>query len=183
MDLFEAITRRRSFRKYTDEPVKDEELERCLDAARWAPSWANTQCTRFVVVKDKDTRAKIAGLLSEKNPARHAVEDAPLVVVFAARLGESGFIKGERTDDKEWYMFDAGLSMQNFCLAAHALGLGTVIVGLMDYKGIENLLGLDENFQVVALTPLGRPDGGDRPPARKEIPELRHDGSWDSSKA
>lgn len=179
MDLFEAVNTRRSFRTYSDKPVTDETLEKCLDAARWAPSWANTQCTRFIVVKDAGMKAAISEKLPERNPARRAVAKAPVVVVFVAELGAAGFLQGEECDDKAWYMYDVGLASQNFCLAAHALGLGTVIVGLMDYRAIGELLGVGRGFQVVALTPLGVPTGGDRPPVRKELSELIHKEKWE----
>ena len=52
MDTFEAIYNRRSIRHYQDRQVPDDMLNKVLEAARWAPSWANTQCTRYVVVKD-----------------------------------------------------------------------------------------------------------------------------------
>jgi nitroreductase len=57
-------------------------------------------------------------------------------------------------------MFDIGLAMENLCLAAHSLGLGTVIIGLFDAKKVETLLGVPENVSVVAMTPLGYPPRG-----------------------
>ena len=52
MNVMEAIKGRRSVRKYRPDPVNDETLEAVLEAARWAPSWANNQCWRFVVVRE-----------------------------------------------------------------------------------------------------------------------------------
>jgi nitroreductase len=59
MDIFEAIKTRRSIRKYSDKPVEDEKL-RLLEAVRMAPSWANMQCWRLVVVKDKARKRRSA---------------------------------------------------------------------------------------------------------------------------
>ena len=69
-------------------------------------------------------------------------------------------------------MFDTGLAMQNLCLAAHALGLGTVIIGMFDHKKAEEILGLPQNVEVVAMTPLGYPTTGGNIPKRKELSEF-----------
>ena len=62
MDIFEAMKTRRSVRKYSDRPVEDEKLNAVLEAVRRAPSWANFQCWRIIIVKDKATREKISAL-------------------------------------------------------------------------------------------------------------------------
>ena len=62
MKLSEAIRTRRSVRTYRDKPVEDEKLHAVLDAVRMAPSWANMQCWRMIVVKDRSTREKISDL-------------------------------------------------------------------------------------------------------------------------
>jgi nitroreductase len=59
MDLFEAIKTRRSIRRYTPDPVDDNKVEAILEAGRWAPSWANTQCWRFIVVRDPEIRPEL----------------------------------------------------------------------------------------------------------------------------
>ena len=60
MEVIPAIKDRRSVRKYKADPVGDEDLNQVLEAARWAPSWANTQCCRFVVVRDQQTKDRLA---------------------------------------------------------------------------------------------------------------------------
>ena len=59
MELFDAINNRRSIRRYQADPVDDETVNKILEAGRWAPSWANTQCWRFVVVRDPEIKARI----------------------------------------------------------------------------------------------------------------------------
>ena len=100
MEVLEAIRTRRSIRKYKSDPVDDETLRTVLDAARLAPSWANTQCWRFVVVQDSHTKSQLSDTLSETNPARDAVRSAPLVVVGCAELGKAGRKDGELVTDK-----------------------------------------------------------------------------------
>ncbi len=69
-------------------------------------------------------------------------------------------------------MFDVGLAMQTLCLAAHALGLGTVVVGMFDHKKAEKILGVPGDVEVVAMTPLGYPATGGATPKRKDISEF-----------
>ena len=174
MDVLEAIKTRRSIRKYKATPVDDKTLEQVLEAARWAPSWANTQSWRFVTVKDEKIRAQLADVLSPNNPATDAVKNAPVVIVACAQTGRAGCYRGEPVTDKGdyWYMFDAGLAMQNLVLAAHALGLGTVHIGAFDAGKAADVLGVGEGFCVVEMTPLGYPDQEAKAPPRKELSEI-----------
>ena len=179
MEVLEAIKARRSIRKYKPAAVDDRTIETVLEAARWAPSWANSQCWRFVVVRDADIKNKLAEALrsvSDKpNRATEAIRQAPLAIVACAELGRSGYSVLEPgkpvTDKGDWYMFDTALAMQNLTLAAHALGLGTVIIGAFDAKQVAEILGVPDGFCVVSMTPLGYPD--EEPPLRprKELSE------------
>jgi nitroreductase len=185
MEVMEAIKARRSIRKYKTAPVDDKTLEAVLEAARWAPSWANTQCWRFVVVRDSDIRNRLADTAitvssSRPNTGAEAMRDAPVAIVACAELGKAGYRRGKpdtdevrqpATDKGDWYMFDVALAMQNLVLAAHALGLGTVHIGAFDAKKAAAVLGVPEGFCVVEMTPLGYPDE-DRTSVRKELSEI-----------
>ena len=173
MDIFEAMKGRRSIRKYKTDPVDEGTIESVLDAARWAPSWANTQCWRFVVIRQAETKARIAEALRPGNPATDAVRSAPVVIVACAQLGRSGYKRGEAMTSKgDWFMFDVALAMQNLTLAAHAKGLGTVHVGLFDAKKVEEILQVPQGITVVELTPLGYPDEQPEEPGRKALSEI-----------
>jgi nitroreductase len=173
MELMEAIKGRRSIRKYKSDPVPEEALRTVLEAVRWAPSWANTQCWELIVVRDPKLKSELSTALPNTNPALSSMTDAPVVLVLCGRKGVSGYYKGEaRTVKGDWLMFDIGLAMQSLCLAAHALGLGTVIVGMFDHKKAEEILGLPQNIELVAMTPLGYPAAEGGTPKRKEISEF-----------
>lgn len=174
MDVLNAIKGRRSIRQFKDIPVPDDVLNQVLEAARWAPSWANTQCIRYIVVKDAGTRATLASMVSKGNPAAEAMKMAPIVIVACAELQKSGFYKGvQSTDRGDWFMFDAGIAMQNMALAAHALGLGTVHVGyIVNYKGVHDLLGIPDGFAAVEMMPLGYPAGEGKATPRKDLSEI-----------
>ena len=173
MDLMEAIKGRRSIRKYKADPVPEDALQKVMEAVRWAPSWANTQCWEVIVVKDPKIKSELATTLTQTNPSLSSMTEAPLVIVLCGKKGASGFKKGEAATVKgDWLMFDTGLAMQNLCLAAHSLGLGTVIIGLFDHKRAEEILGVPSNVEVVAITPLGYPAVEGIKPKRKEMSDF-----------
>lgn len=177
MDVIEAIKSRRSVRRYKTNPVKEEELRAVLEAARQAPSWHNTQCWRFIVVRNHEIKAQLADTLSSiypKNPSVEAIKHAPLVIVACAMLKKTGFTKtGEPATAKgDWYMFDVALAMQNLVLAACSLGLGTVHVGYFDDRKAAEILNLPDNMVCVEMTPLGYPDEEPKEVRRKELSEL-----------
>jgi nitroreductase len=173
MEVLEAIKTRRSIRKYKTDPIDNKTLETVLEAARWAPSWANTQCWRFIVVQDGDIKNKLADTLTATNSAMDAIRNAPLVIVACAELGKSGYSGGVPATDKgDWFMFDVALAMQNLVLAAHSLGLATVHVGLFDAKEAANILEVPPGYCVVEMTPLGYPDQVRDPRPRKELSEI-----------
>ena len=173
MEVITAIKERRSIRKYSSAPVSDSDLNEVLEAARWAPSWANTQCWEFIVVKNPETRRKLAETLPKGNPAFTAFTEAPIVIVACAQLAKAGYFKGKAVTDKDdWCMFDVALAMQNLTLAAHSKGLGTVHVGFFDAKAVSQILEVPEGIVVVEMTPLGYPDGGAKSTSRKELSEF-----------
>jgi len=173
MEVIEAMKGRRSIRKYKSTPVSDEDVSYCLEAARWAPSWANTQCARYVVVRDPRIKAKLAEAMVPPTPAVAAIREAPIVIVGCAELGKSGYKKGAPVTNKgDWFMFDVALGMQNLAIAAFSRGLGTVHVGTFDAKKVEEILGIPEGVAVVSMTPMGYPDEEPKAPPRKELSEL-----------
>lgn len=176
MELDRAIRERRSIRKFNDRPVTDREIAELMEAARWAPSWKNGQVWEFIVVRDRSMIEKITATYREGNPARSCSLAASALIVACARTGVSGTIDGvERTKFTNWFLFDLGLAVQNLCLKAHELGLGTVVVGSLGHDRCRELLGLPEGYEVVVALPLGRPAAaGKEGPARRPAAEFCH---------
>jgi nitroreductase len=173
MDLMEAIKGRRSIRKYKPDPVPEEALRTLIEAVRWTPSWANTQCWEIIVVKDPKVKSDLAVALPKGNPALSSMTDAPLLLILCGKKEISGYYKGEPSTEKgDWLMFDTGLAMENLCLAAYALGLGTVIIGRFDHRKVAEILGVPQKVEVVAMTPIGYPATEGSAPKRKEISEF-----------
>lgn len=175
MDILELMKARRSVRRFEPRDVEEEVLEKILQAVQWAPSWANTQCWEIIAVKDRSLKESLQETLAKGNPASKAMVEAPVVLVICGKLQSSGYYKGQVTTKfGDWFMFDLGLATQNLCLMAHAMGLGTVIVGLFDHEKVRSLLGVPEGYEVVAMVPLGYPSVPSSAPKRREIAEFLH---------
>ena len=175
MDVFEAIHKRRAVRKYLPDPVSKTDIHVLLDAANWAPSAMNRQQWEFLVVTGKKIRGMgesyraiieeytknwdplpLRGSLSREEFIRFAGNygGAPVVIVVLTDAAD--------TDDfRKANIESASAAMENLLLAATALGLGTCwMTGpLRDEKALRRILSLPENKEIVAVTPLGYPEG------------------------
>jgi nitroreductase len=146
MEFMDVVAARKSVRKYSDAPVEDEKIARCLEAARLAPSWRNLQCWRFIVVKDKDTIAGLANLINLW------LKSAPAVIVACAAPSKSGVHNGQ-----SYYLVDTAIALEHIVLAATNEGLGTCWIGGFDEAKFKAALGIPKEIRVVAMTPLGYP--------------------------
>ncbi len=171
MELLKLIKTRRTIRKYGEKNVEKEKLMKVLEAARWAPSWANTQCWEFIAVRDAKTKAILSETLPKTNPAKGAVANAPIVIAVCGKKGTSGYIDNKPIPEKKdsWQMFDLGLAMENLTLMAHSMGLGTVHVGWFSSKKAKKILKVPENIDLIELVPLGYPAKIPKRTTRKEI--------------
>jgi nitroreductase len=179
-EFMDIVKTRRSIRKYEDRDVPPQALDTILEAVRWAPSWANTQCWEIVVVRDRAVKERLQATLPPKgNPAVGAMGQAPVVLALCGRLKSSGYYKDQVTTKfGDWFMFDLGIACQNICLTAHALGLGTVVVGLFDHDGAGAVLKVPQGYELVAMIPLGFPAKISSAPNRREIAEFTHQNSF-----
>ena len=172
MDFYGVVEKRKSIRKYKSDPVEKEKLERIFQAARYAPSWKNLQCWRFMAIDDKETIAKVKANCDEWNQ-KIISDEVPLVVILFAVEADSGV-----RDGKDYYMLDAGLAMEHLMLAAANEGLGTCWMGLFDEEGIKQELGVPAGVRVIAISPLGYPNQDPAPRPRKELTEIVFGNEW-----
>ena len=184
LDIFEAIHTRRSQRRFFEKPVEDHKLQKILEAARAAPSWANTQCWRFIIIKDQQAREAISELtglyrgstfITEKaNPAKKGIPQAPVLLIVCADPALSGSLWNQH-----YYLADIGIATQNIMLAVHALGLGTVFIGVFHEEKLQKLLGVPTHFRIVGLFPIGYPlrEKKEGPP-REPLPEIVFEEKW-----
>jgi nitroreductase len=179
-DLMEIVKGRRSIRKYEEKPVPEASLHQILESVKWSPSWANCQCWEIVVVRDSATKLKLQETFPPAgNPANKSIVQAPIVLALCAKMGVSGYYKDQVTTKfGDWMMYDLGLATQNICLTAHALGLGTVIVGLFNQDKAGKTLNIPDGYELVSLIPLGYPAKSGSAPKRREISEFSHEETF-----
>ena len=163
MELMEVIRKRRSVRRYKPDPVPEEDIEYVLEAARLAPSWANTQCWHFVVVTDEDVKKEVA----RAGNGNRWTAKAPVIVVACADPAGPG-ARGDIPN----YLVDMGIAMEHLILAATERGLGTCWIGAFHESKVKKALGVPGNIRVVASTPLGYPDEAPAPVSRKGLEEI-----------
>jgi nitroreductase len=171
MDIYKAVKTRKSVRSYQSREVPDEVLTRILDAARLAPSANNFQEWRFVIVRDANTRRKIARAACRQT----FVGEAPVVLACCARNNQHVMTCGQQS-----YPIDAAIAIDHITLCAAAEGLGTCWIGAFYEDEVKQILGIPPEIRVVALLPLGYPR--DPNPVRKLRLSLERIVSYESWK-
>ncbi|MCI6697871.1 MAG: nitroreductase family protein [Lachnospiraceae bacterium] len=175
MDAVECIKTRRSVRKYLDREIDRETMNQILDSVRYAPSWKNTQVVRYSMVTDKERINAIADAVLGYTYNTKTIQRAQVLAVQSVVKGVSGYEQdGSFSTDKGsgWQMYDAGISAQTFCLAAHSFGIGTVIRGVVDDVKIHEILDLPDDEMVTSVIAMGYPVEDKPAPKRKEVEEI-----------
>ena len=200
-DVWEVMSTARTIRRFTDEPVDDTTLARCLQAARWAPSGANAQGWRFVVLRSPELRSVVA------KAAAHAL--AVIEPVYGmSRPAEGDISRRARTYRATYELHDrAGEftsvlfaqkhfpaaselllggsifpGMQNFLLAARALGLGACMTSWASYGGeqlLRDAVGIPEDWMIAGHIVVGWPKGKHGPVRRRPLAEFVNLDRWD----
>ncbi len=169
MDAMEAILSRRSIRKYTDQPVDAEVVQKVLRAAMSAPSAGNEQSWQFVVINDRNLLTAIPKF----HPYAGMLEQASVAILVC------GDVRRER--HAGYWVQDCSAAMQNLLLAAHSLGLGAVWLGIYPdaarVAGMRSLLNLPEPVIPLGLAPLGYP-AESRAAADRYTESLIHYNGW-----
>jgi len=169
LDVFEAIKERRSIRAYTDEKVSDKDVERLIEAARWAPSAGNSQPWEFVVVKDVEMKRK----LSDAALNQTFIEKAPVVIVVCADLNRSSRGYGSRGEHL-YSIQDTAAATENILLAAQELGLATCWVGAFHENEVAKAVKAPRNLRPVAIVPVGHPAVRPMVSPRRSVDEIVH---------
>ncbi len=171
MDFSELAKVRQSDRKYFDRPVEKEKIEQCLETVRLSPSANNSQPWKFIVVDDPALKDQVADCAASLGMNKFT-HQAPVIV--AVVLEKSGGMSSMASviQDKEYALLDLGIAVNQFCLQAADIGLGTCIIGWFNEKRVKALLGVDKKRRVPLLISLGYPDSPTRPKTRKPIENI-----------
>ncbi len=170
MEVLEIIRRRRSIRRYKPDPVPEDKLRKVLEAARLAPSAANRQPWKFIVVRSPEVKE----MLKEAYPASWFIS-APVIIVACALPREAWV----RNDGEEYWKVDVSIAMEHLVLEAVEEGLGTCWIGAFDEEAVKKVLGIPHDVRVVAMTPLGYPAESKEPVKdRKSLDKIVSYDHW-----
>jgi nitroreductase len=170
MEFSELITKRYSVRAYTPDPVEEAKLEQVLEAARMAPTAANLQPFRIIVIRTAGREAELRRIYQ-----REWFSQAPLVICVCGVPGE-GWARGY--DGKNYTDVDVAIVMDHMVLAATELGLGTCWIAAFDPQAAREVLGLPHGVEPMVFTPLGYPADQLRPKKRKPLSQLVRYERW-----
>ncbi len=202
-DIWEAMATARTIRRFTDEPVDDATLARCLEAARWAPNGANAQRWRFIVLRSPEMRAVVAKAaamaLEVIEPVYGMTRPDPDDTSREARTNRATYEVHDRAGEltsvlfvqKYWPTASELLlggsiypAMQNFLLAARALGLGACMTSWASYGGealIRDAVGIpDDDWLLAGHIVVGWPRGHHGPVRRRPLADAVNLDVWDA---
>lgn len=172
MNFLELAQRRQSLREYSDQDVEREKLNRCLEAARLAPSACNAQPWNFIVVDDPKFRSEFAREAFGESFNKFAGKAPAFVVVVAERPNIRSQIGG-MIKNIPYYLIDIGIAVEHFCLQATEEGLGSCMLGWFNEKAIKKSLKMGVNRRVSLVIAVGYPaDETIRPKNRKPFAEI-----------
>ncbi len=200
-DVWEVMSTSRTIRRFTDDPVDDATLARCLEAATWAPSGANAQGWRFIVLRSPEQRAVVARAAAR---ALEVIEP----VYGMTRPGDDDDSRRARTNRATYELHDrAGEftsilfaqerypsaselllggsifpAMQNLLLAARALGLGACLTSWASYGGeslLREAVGIPDGWMLAGHVVIGWPRGRHGPVRRRPLADVVFLDHWD----
>jgi nitroreductase len=157
--FYDLARTRRSVRRYSDRPVDRETIDRCIDAARIAPSASNTQPWRFVVVTDPSTCRQIgAATVLPPSAMNRFVATAPVIIAQFTDRPSTAVSAARMVKRLDYPLIDAGIAASQLCLQAAESGLGTCMIGWFNAKKIKRLLYAPRGARLALLITLGYPE-------------------------
>ena len=199
-DVWTAMATARTIRRFTDQPVDDATVARCLEAATWAPSGANAQCWRFVVLRSPEQRAVVARAaaqaltviepvygMSRPDPGDQSRRARTYRATYELhdRAGEltSVLFAQQRFPTASELLLGGSIfpAMQNFLLAARAQGLGACLTSWASYGGealLREAVGVPDDWMLAGHVVVGWPRGHHGPVRRHPVAEVVHLDRW-----
>jgi nitroreductase len=169
MEFRDLIRSRYSCRAYKSIPVEEEKLQQILEAARLAPTAANRQAFRLIVIRTEGRAAELKRIYPPE-----WFSQAPIVIA-AIGVPQENWV---RRDARNYVDVDVAIVLDHLILAAADLGLGTCWIGAFDPQAARQVLGLPEGAEPIAFTPVGYPADEPRPKLRKPLADLVRHERW-----
>ena len=160
MDVFEAVNQRRSIRKFKDMPVAYEMLEKCVDAARLAPTARNCQLLEFIIVDNEEMVPRVldaVGSYAGRSRPEKGWQSGGRPKAYIVTLINNQRV-AEYKSNRNNTDHDVGLAVENMILVAQAQGIGTFTIGSFDHDKLGQVLNIPETHEVVLGVGLGFPD-------------------------
>ncbi len=168
MEFFDTIEKRKSIRKYRNEPLPDGVLEKILTAGRLANSARNRQEWAFIAVTDTETKERLVPACRNQD----FVAQASVVIVGCA-IGEYEMRCGQPAD-----VIDTAIALDHMQLAATALGLGTCWLGSFYQNRVTEILYIPDKVSIIGILTVGIPDESGREKSRKSLDEIVYYNKW-----
>ncbi len=163
MDVFSAISQRCSVRTYKAIDVEEDKLKKVLEAGRLSPSASNRQDWKFIVVRNKETRKKLAKAAFGQS----FIGEAPVVIVACGTEPKAMLACGQPA-----HTVDVSIAFAYMILQAYELGLGTCWIGAFSEDEAKKILSIPGHIRVVGMTPLGYPDQPSSQKSRKTLDQI-----------
>ncbi|OGD28173.1 MAG: nitroreductase [Candidatus Aminicenantes bacterium RBG_13_63_10] len=171
MTILDVVRGRRSVRAFKPDPVPEEALGRALEAARLAPSAKNLQPWKFIVIRDLETRRRLAAA----SAGQSFMAGAPLIIAACGFPGQSYTRLGRYMNS---WPVDVAIAFEHLILQAREDGLGTCWIGAFEEEAVKDILGVPAEVRVLALTPLGYPAESPAFRGRKSLEDIVSTDQW-----
>lgn len=169
MDILSIIKERRSIRKFKNQEVTDDIVEKLVEAAIWAPSAGNIQPWEFIIITEPETKKNLSNAAYKQT----FIEQAPVTIVVCANEERSYQRYGTR--GKTLYCLqDTAAAIQNIHLTARSIGLGTCWVGAFDEEEVAKIIKTPPAIRPIAIIPIGYPDENPSPRQKRPKEEIVH---------
>jgi nitroreductase len=163
MDVFDAISQRSSIRAYKTTDVEEDKLKKILEAAKFSPSASNRQDWKFVIIRSKETKKKLARAAFGQS----FIGEAPIVIVACGTEPKTFMACGQPA-----YTVDVSIAFTHMILQAQELGLGTCWIGAFEEDEVKKVLNIPKEIRVVAMTPVGYPNQSPSQKFRKSLEQI-----------
>jgi nitroreductase len=174
MEILKSIQNRISTRKYSEQPVEKDKIERCLEAGRMAPSACNAQPWKFIVIDDPELRDKVANAArAEMLNMNKFTNEAPVIIAIVMEPANVTSTLGSKIKRKHYPLIDVGIAAEHICLQATEEGLGTCMIGWLNEKKVRKLLSIPYSRRIPLLITLGySAEEKEKTRRRKEFGEI-----------
>lgn len=180
MDFLSLVKQRQSVRKYQDKDIPHRVIDKCLEAARLAPSASNSQPWKWIIVDQPDVLAPVAKACNDMKAINKFVAGAKAIAVIVLEKPKLITRIATTIKKREWSLIDVGIAAEHFCLQATELGLGTCMIGWYNEKKIQEVLEIPKNKSIALLIAMGYPpeDYENRVKIRKSLDEIKSNNKY-----